>query len=58
MRDLCQVCRNFYVCPHGEGSKITPKVRQEEVVADKGEHLDCWEVVECDLFWEYPSKEA
>ncbi|MFX0210539.1 MAG: hypothetical protein ACFFDT_31455 [Candidatus Hodarchaeota archaeon] len=53
MRDLCQVCKNFNSCVFGEGTKIDPKVTQAEEISDDGEHLGCWDVVECDHFEEY-----
>ena len=54
MRDLCQVCKNFSVCPQGEGSEIKPHARVAELINDKGEHSGYFEVVECNLFKEYP----
>ena len=58
MKDLCQTCKNFSICPYGEGDKIDPKVRQHEEVDFIGEQSGCWIVVECNLFEEYPRKEA
>ena len=57
MKDLCQVCRNFCVCPLGEGHGVEPEIKQKEVVDNNGVPQEIWEVVECDIFWEYPRKE-
>lgn len=48
MKDLCQVCENYFICTYGEGKKINPqKVKQAE------EFEGCWIVIECELFKEY-----
>lgn len=57
MKDLCQVCKNFSVCPYGEGEEIDPKVKQWEEVDFIGEQSGCWIVVKCNLFKEYPKQE-
>ena len=51
MKDLCQVCKNYFACTYGEGKKINPqKVKQAE------EFEGCWIVIECELFKEYPKQ--
>jgi len=49
MKDLCQICKNFKICPQGEGGKLNPSYGVLEYWKN-GEFTEDCMIVECDKF--------